>query len=171
MFYFYMEFNVGHVVAYYDYQQSTIQHVKCPMGIPESSTKRCSHCKAYRVNVLHSGLSRLRKLGETQQRARCTTDSHVNYRYLSTPEKVERMHKLHSVVRVSKRKISDLQEKLDRAIHKDGVRLDECTSNGLVSILNNHNENSIRETCSSIFWQQHCFHQGQAWNEVAPSND
>ena len=48
---FYMEFNVGHVVAYY---------------------------------------------GETQQRARCTADSHVNYRYLSTstPEKVERMHKL-----------------------------------------------------------------------------
>ena len=63
---FYMEFNVGDVVAYYDYQQSTIRHVKCPMRIPESSTKRCSHCKAYRVNVLHSGLSRLLKLGETQ---------------------------------------------------------------------------------------------------------
>ena len=29
--FFYMEFNVGHVVAYYDYQQSTIRHVKCPM--------------------------------------------------------------------------------------------------------------------------------------------
>ena len=68
------------------------------MRIAESSTKRCNHCKAYRVNVLHSGLSRLLKLGETQQRARCTADSHVNYRYLSTPEKVEKMHRLQSVV-------------------------------------------------------------------------
>ena len=124
------------------------------MRIPESSTKRCSHCKSYRVNVLHSGLSRLLKLGDTQQKARCTADSHVNYRYLSTPEKVERMHKLHSAVRVSKRKISDLQERLDRAIQKDGVRLDECTSNGLVSILNKHDQNPSSETFSSIFWQQ-----------------
>lgn len=68
------------------------------MRIPESAKKRCSHCKSYRVNVLHSGLSRLLKQGETQQEARSTTDSHVKHRYLSTPEKVERMHKLHSAL-------------------------------------------------------------------------
>ena len=62
------------------------------------------------------------------------------------------MHKLHSAVRVSK--ISDLQERLDRANHKDGVRLDECTSNGLVSILNKHSQSPASETFSSIFWQQ-----------------
>ena len=97
---------------------------------------------------------RLLKQGEIQQEARCTADSHVNYRYLTTPEKVERMHKLHSAVRVSKHKISDLQEWLDRAIRKDGVRLNECTSNELVSILNKHNQNPASETFSSIFWQQ-----------------
>ena len=72
----------------------------------------------------------------------------------------------YSVVRVSKRKISDLQEKLDRAIHKDGVRLDECTSNGLVSILNKHNENSVSETFSSIFWQQQLIKdkRGMRWH-------
>ena len=140
----FINFSVGHVVAYYDYQQCTIRHVQCPMRIPESATKRCSHCKNYRVNVLHSGLGRLLKQGETQQESRCTADSHVNYHYLITPEKVERMHKLHSAVRVSKRKISGLQEQLDRAIQKDG----------LVSILNKHNRNLASETFSSIFWQQ-----------------
>lgn len=99
-------------MAYYDYQQCTIRHVQCPMRIPESATKRCSHCKSYWVNVLHSGLSRLLKQRETQQEARCSADSHVNYRYLNTPAKVERMHKLHSVVRVSKHKISDLHNGL-----------------------------------------------------------
>ena len=55
---------------------------------------------------------------------------------------------------MSKRKIPDLQERLDRAIQKDGVRLDECTSNGLTSILNKHNQYLSSETFSSIFWQQ-----------------
>lgn len=64
------------------------------------------------------------------------------------------MHKLHSAVRVSKREISDLQEWLDRAIQKDGVRLVECTSNGLVSILNKHSQSPASVTFSSIFWQQ-----------------
>ena len=50
------------------------------------------------------------------------------------------MHKLHSAVRVSKQ--------------KDGVRLDECTSNGLVSILNKHSQSPASKTFSSIFWQQ-----------------
>ena len=127
---------------------------QCPMRIPESVTKRYSHCRSYRIKVLHSGLGRLLKQGEIQQEARCTIDSHVNYRYINTPEKVERMHKLHGAVRVSKRKISDLQKQLDRAIKKDGVRLDECTSNGLMSILKKHKQNSASETFSSIFWQQ-----------------
>ena len=141
------------MVAYYDYQQRTIRHVQCPVKIPKiGNTKRCTCCKSHRDNVLHSSLSRLLKQGDKQQQARCSIDSHVNYRYLTTPEKVDRMHRLHNAVRVSKRKISDLQGQLDKAIKIDGVRLDECTSNGLLSVLNNHQQTS--ETFSTIFWQQ-----------------
>lgn len=34
------------------------------------------------------------------------------------------------------------------------MRLDECTSNGLVSILNKHSQSPASEIFSSIFWQQ-----------------
>lgn len=140
------------MVAYYDYQQRTIRHVQCPVKIPKiRNTKRCTCCKNHCDNVLHSSLSRLLKQGDKQQ-ARYNIDSHVNYRYLTTPEKVDRMHRLHNAVRVSKHKISDLQGQLDKAIKIDGMRLDERTSNGLLSVLNNHQQTS--ETFSTIFWQQ-----------------
>ena len=130
-------------MAYYDYQQRTIRHVQCPMKISETSaTKRCTYCKNYRDSVLRSILSRLLKQQDEQQVDRCSISSSVNYPYLSTPEKIERMHNLHNALRLSKRKISDLQK--DDWI-ENCVKLDEPTSNGLLSILQNH------QTANQIF--------------------
>jgi len=65
------------------------------------------------------------------------------------------MHSLHSAVRLSKHKISDLQRKLDRIIQVDGVKLDETTHNGLLSILkDNQKICESNESFSNIFWQQ-----------------
>ena len=53
---------VGQVIAYYDYQKSTIRHVQCPLQIPQvGPTKRCTYCKNHCDKVLRSGLSRLLK--------------------------------------------------------------------------------------------------------------
>ena len=145
-------------MAYYDYQRRTIRHVQCPMKISETSaTKRCTYCKNYRDSVLRSILSRLLKQQDEQQVDRCSISSSVNYRYLSTPEKIERMHNLHNALRLSKCKISNLQGRLDRIIQTDGVKLDEPTSNGLLSILQNHQRQqtrSLNDTFTGIFWQQ-----------------
>ena len=45
---------------------------------------------------------------------RCATDSHMNFRYLDTPEKFERMRNLHKHVHSQQKKIAQLQQTLDR---------------------------------------------------------
>ena len=86
--------------------------------------------------MLRSGLSRLLKQQEEgQHENRSEISSHTNYRYLTTPEKIQRMHSLHNAVRLSRRKISDLQCRLDRLIEVHGVKLDEQTHDGLLSIM------------------------------------
>lgn len=147
---------LGQTVAYYDYKHSTIRHINCILTEVDSS-KRCINCKSYRDNVLRTSLSRyLKKQADPlSTSSRSDIDSHTNYRFLNTPEKIERMHKLHTALRLSKRKISELQGKLDRIIQVDGVRLDDSTSEGLLSILRDQRiSSSSSETFSGIFWQQ-----------------
>ena len=119
--------------------------------------KRCDCCKTFRDNFLRKSVSRLLKSQQDQHLTdRCNVQSHTNYRYLTTPEKVQRMHNMHESIRISKRKISALQGRLDRLIEVNGVNVDESTHNGLLSILNNHQQNSTgcADTFSSIFWRQ-----------------
>ena len=114
---------VGQVIAYCNYQKSTIRHIHCLLQIPQVGlTKRCTYCKDHRDKVLHSGLSRLLKQQEGQQENRSEISSHTNYRYLNTPEKIQRMHSLHNAIRLSRHKISNLQCRLDRLIKVDGIK-------------------------------------------------
>ena len=103
------------VVAYYDALYRTIRHVQCFQRIPKSgSTSRCSFCRKYRDNVLRSGLSRLLKqLAEGDSVKRCAIDSHVNLRYLTPVEKDERIRNLHAQVVKDRKKIDQLQSKLE----------------------------------------------------------
>ena len=63
---------------------------------------------------------------------------------------------MHNSVRLSQQKIADLQGQLARLIQVDGVKVDEATHKGLLSILMNHQQNSTDSatTFSSVFWQQ-----------------
>ena len=57
-------------MAYYDAQNLTIRHVKCTWKIPDSDAQtKCQICKTYQDNVLHSGLSRLLKQKEDEERS------------------------------------------------------------------------------------------------------
>ena len=87
---------------------------------------------------------------------RCATDSHMNFRYLDTPEKLERMRNLHKLVHLQQKKIAQLQQTLDRYILTDGVKVDDSTNKDLYTIMT-HNSSSILsadEGFKSIFWQQ-----------------
>ena len=63
---------------------------------------------------------------------------------------------MHDSMRLSKRKISTLQGRLDRLIEVDGVKVDGTTHEGLLSILRGHQQTAAAsaDTFSSIFWQQ-----------------
>ena len=114
-----------------------------------------TYCKSHRDKVLRSGLSRLLNQQQEGQENRSEISSHTNYRYLTTPEKIQRMYSLRNAVRLSKRKISDLQCRLDRLIKVDGIKLDDQTHDGLLSIMKrNQNISTSSETFSDIFWQQ-----------------
>ena len=143
-------------MAYYDYKHSTIRHVKCLLTEVDAN-KRCTYCNNYREKVLRSSLSRYLKQQHTDlsRASRSDINSHVNYRFLSSPEKIVRMHKLHDALRSSKRMVAELEGKLERIMQVDGVQLDDSISKGLRSILSNHqSSSSSSNTFTSIFWQQ-----------------
>lgn len=143
------------MVAYYDQRCCTVRHVKCLWKLPESSSgSRCQYCKQYR-SVLRSGLNRLLK--QDQQRTQsCDPSSHTNYRYLSTPEKIERMKNLHEVVRSKERLIQTLRKKIDHVIQEEGIEVDEAMHNDLVTIMKKHgqSDDNLSDNFKDIFWQQ-----------------
>ena len=121
-----------------------------------SSVKRCHFCKKFRDNNLRSGLSKLLKQQDKNFKSNTAISSHTNYRYLSTPEKVERLKNLHTAVVAHRRKIKALQDCLLAIVHTDGVRVDEVTHKELVQIMNANRGklSATEESFSSVFWQQ-----------------
>jgi len=104
--------------------------------------------------VLRSCLSRLLREREEDKVARCQADSHTNYCHLNAAEKDLRMHNLHAEVRFNRKKVNDLQKKLDKVFQVDGVRVDDTINKDLLTIMNNQTNPAEEETFSSIFWEQ-----------------
>lgn len=98
---------------------------------------------------------------ETSQSSTSTpasTKSHVNYRYLSTPEKDQRLQELHTQYRCSAKKAKRLEEKLKAMIEEKGEVVDEGLNSDLKQIMhdcsekvsNEHPEGSLLQ----VFWEQ-----------------
>ena len=115
-----MTYNTEHLVIYIILDESvtaylethlngryTIRHRTCSILIEDG--ERCSSCKQHRKS-LHAMASRLIKVQSNE--CRTTPDSHVNYRYLTSSEKNERLSHLHQVNKASKRRIAILEKKL-----------------------------------------------------------
>ena len=138
------------MVANYDKRYCTIHHLKYFWKPPGSSTgSRCQYSKQYR-NVLRSGLHRLLK--QDQQRTKsCDPSSHTNYRYSSTPEKMERMKNLHEVVHCKEQQIQSLCKKINHAIQEECVVLDGAMHSDLVSIMKRHSPSNADDVSDSKF--------------------
>ena len=81
---------------------ATIRHKDCELVV-EGDT-RCKACKHHR-STLHAIYSRIEK-NEAGKENRTAPTSHVNYRYLSSPEKSERLSRLHQAARTAQRRVS-----------------------------------------------------------------
>ena len=107
----------------------SIYHVSCEVLIDESMTPaRCSACKKHRKLLLTMAL-------RNQKDERAHPSSHTNYTYLSTPEKYERLHRLHTQCKISRLHIARLQKKLQELIEERGVYLDDSLDRDLKQIL------------------------------------
>ena len=86
------------------------------------------------------------------------TTSHVNYRYLSTPEKDQRLRGLHTQYRCSAKKAKRLEEKIKAMIEDNGEVVDEEMNSDLKKIMHDCSEKVTNEhpegSLPRVFWEQ-----------------
>ena len=77
-------------------RRATIRHTDCAVLLsPALAATRCSHCESHR-HTLRSLASQMEKNEHRETTDKTAPDSHVNYRYLRTPEKAHRLKRMHS---------------------------------------------------------------------------
>lgn len=89
---------------------------------------------------------------------RSSTQSHTNYRFCSTPEKTERLRKLHHTVCLQNKVLQRLKDRLDMHIASQGVIVEDPIHNDLVTIMKKQSESVLsqygEESFQGIFWSQ-----------------
>ena len=100
----------------------------------------------------------LRNRTEAQDVASYEATSHVNYRYLDTPGKLERLKNLHLKVRKQAGEIRSLKEKLLHHLHGRGISVDKQAHEGFIQLMETYSHQAINdrdhESFHSIFWKQ-----------------
>ena len=133
----------------------TIRHIKCEELLRAGlSVSRCSACQVH-SKTLHSQLNRLNKKDPELITA---PNSHTNYRYLTGPEKDQRLKKMHNTYIHPKAHLARFSAKLQACIVEKRVVVNEHTHNGLEHIMSQSAsqvystfpENSFQR----IFWEQ-----------------
>ena len=110
------DFSVGKkLLAYYDSQYSIIRLTNCLWFCDSSHTiiNQCCICNKYQRNILNGALAMERVKEHAISPGRSSAQSHTNYRFCSMPEKKERLRKLHHTVRLQKKEMQRLRDKLD----------------------------------------------------------
>ena len=122
------------VVAYMDklfQSHLTIRHSKCELllsrGLP---CQRCSFCESHR-KVPHVLLGRHKN---TTPQLKTAYNSHVNYRYRTTPEKKQRLRELHTCHIQTKVRLAQLTTQLQAFIADEGMLVNEAIHNNLKQI-------------------------------------
>ena len=116
-------------------------------------------CHKYQRNVLNSALATAsNKLHTAISPGRSSTQSHTNYRFCSTPEKTERLRKLHHTVCLQNKVLQLLKDRLDMHIASQGIIVEDPIHNDLVTIMKKQSESVLsqygEESFQGIFWSQ-----------------
>ena len=84
--------------------------------------------------------------------------SHVNYRYLLTPEKDQRLREFHSQHRNTTKRLKRLQHKLAVAIEEKGISIDKNMHGDLTQIMNECADKVAAQhqvgSLARVFWEQ-----------------
>ena len=152
--------------------QPTVRHNRCTMLLSEEDPSRCQQCSVYR-RTLHVLVHRR---SQEQPQHLSTPSSHANYRYLSTPQKVDRLRQLHHGSRCLQKQLRRREDSIAALIAKEGVTLDVETSQDIGTIMTEENaniaskypaqlpKNVLGTTDEGYQWRQSKY-------ELAPSHD
>lgn len=133
----------------------TVRHMECQKLLPPNHPcERCSRCDSYR-KTLRTILSRSSQEGGSD---RSHPSSHANYRYLTSPEKNERLHRLHNLTRSSAKQLQRMKDKIAKATEAKGIEVDTTLQDDLLEIMSNNTERVTAKhppnSFPTIFWQQ-----------------
>ena len=119
------------------------------------ASTRCESCKIFRKSLL---VIASRAINERDDRTH--PSSHTNYRYLSSHEKDERLHRMHMQVKITGHQIKRLQEKINYVVSENGVQLEgdlfddlrQLAIDGTEQVNCLHKPDSFQQ----LFWNQQC---------------
>ena len=133
-------------------ENETIRHKKCAR-LYVSRSRRCNVCNGYRKKLFI-----MASRNEQSTSSKMAADTHANYRYLSSPEKVARMKELHKSKRKTKQQLDRISSRLQLLITTKGVEVDNDTNSDLLGLLkegyckieSKYDDNSFHK----LFWKQ-----------------
>ena len=142
----------GSMAAFVDrHIQPTIRTASCHLL---TTSKVCPSCTAYR-NTLRAMYSRWTKRSKNDL---SDTSSHSNERYLSTPEKVNKLKNLKTRVRAAERANDKLRARIKKLTTEHGENIDPTLQEDLLSVMGENNK-KIKSTYpensfARVFWEQ-----------------
>jgi len=99
-----------------------------------------------------------RQSQKQQSSERTAPSSHTNYRYLSTPEKVDRLHQLHTSCRSTQKRLHRLKTQVADLIARQSVSVDADIAADLSVIMAEEEESIVskypEDSFQRVFWQQ-----------------
>ena len=140
-------------------RKPTVRHACCAILLRQSAAMtRCSSCESHR-HTLRSLACRMDKLECSLSAVnKSAPDSHVNYRFLRTPEKTDRLKRMHSELRCTQVKKERLKSKLAKAIEEEGVVVDADTDADLHEVMTNNDAQIVKtypeHSFQQVFWKQ-----------------
>ena len=120
----------------------------------DTTQTRCTCCESHR-HTLRSLACRVEKEKSVDKTA---PNSHVNYRFLRTPEKADRLKRTHSKLRCFKLKNERLKSKLIRAIEEDGIDMAPEMHKDLQNMMIGTEHEAMKmypeDSFQHVFWKQ-----------------
>ena len=149
-------FSGQNCVAFFDEKHGTIRCCNCDLLVHmEQSTTSvddipcCRKCKQYRP-TLRALVSRLQRRSDSD---RTHPSSHTPFRYLSTPERVVRYQREHTLRKSIEQRLS---QQIDTEAEKRGITEDESLSSDLTQIMSQNTSNMQdmhpQGSFAPVFW-------------------
>ena len=134
--------------------QPTTRHRECVLLLTKDDPTQCQQCVFYHETLRIMAF----RHNQEQIQSKFVPSSHVNYRYLTSPQKKERLRRLHDHSRSLQKKLVRHQEHIAALAAKEGVHLDIEMTDDLHLITEEENsfvvKSYLENSFQRIFWIQ-----------------